>query len=132
MKNFDAWTHNQQWSHIICNILDDDIDMDDIWRCGWIYFEWTWNETVLRKKKMFVVIYDDEEKHSQEKTNHEFLETKIKTKAKTVDKNRRFGIFQVRVSVDTTEEYNKHDDLIQKAIAKNATRQMDNIICISH
>ena len=137
LKNVDAWTQDEQRANVVTGYVDPYTDKTDIWRCGWIDFEWTWGEAIRRNEQMFGVTYNDQttqkaneqEKHKtliNEDTKSDAQKTKKilensdtgipKTNTSILAKNKKFQIFQVGINVDITQEYNKHDDLIQASI----------------
>ena len=112
LKTFNIRTKDgagrSRYANIIYGFLDENSTKiaNDIWRCGWINFDWTWNEVIYRNGQGFGVTYDDvdhDEKILENSDN---------------DENKKFRIFQVRIHVDITEEYNKHDDSIKMQIKK--------------
>ena len=116
LKNFNVWTQNGECRNVIRGNINGNVnDIDDIWRCGWIDFDWIWIEAMFRNKNMFGVIYDDEATKTEEKSNEKILENSdtdiLKSNCKGIkaekadknnneNKNKKFGIFQVRVNVD--------------------------------
>ena len=109
LKNVNFWIDDERYANIIYGFWNEDdieFEMNDIWRCGWIDFNWTWNEAIDKNEQMFGETSDDLDE--KEKRNEKILENS--------DKNGKFRIFQVRVNVDITEEYNKHDASIQRKI----------------
>ena len=148
LENVYFGTEDGRIAHILCGSIDEHTSGinigDDMWRCGWIDFDLTWDQAIARNEEMFGVIYDidndKEEKNdemvtnrdgkseakynekileSSDKENDKHAKTKTKPKTSTLEKNKKFRIFQVRVNVDITEEYNRHDDFIQRQIDEN-------------
>ena len=142
LKNFYVCTEDGRYPNVVSGYDDDDDEDEnenesDIWRCGWIDFDWTWTEAIERNEAMFGVekqkqtdeiaenkhalknkkILENSDKNNEErKTETEAKNEENDTKNKNKNKNKNFRMFQVRVNVDITEEYNKLDGLIRRKI----------------
>ena len=79
-------TSGDRYINLVSNVNEENQENEDIWRCGWIDFDWTWEQMV----------------GSSENSN--FLEI-----SKNI-KRQKFPIFQIRVQVDITQEYESYDE----------------------
>ena len=100
----------QQVAKLIGNYTYD----EDIWRCGWIDFEWTWKEAIAKNESVFGVNFesvDYKNWNMQCHMDNSNYDCKNFPEISQFDTNKngiKFHVFQIRVQVDITEAYKTH------------------------
>ena len=96
LKDFYFWASDNTYVKLIEN------NDQDMWRCGWIDFDWTWNEMVKQNNMIFGVDYAGQ---FLQRSNENIPENSQNSENETGGKKWKFRPFQIRVQVDITQEY---------------------------
>ena len=65
LENFCVSTHDGRFGANLTNN-----GANDAWRCGWIDFDWTWNQAIKTKKLIYGVTYNENEQEKHQEKNH--------------------------------------------------------------